>query len=75
MPCYTNIGPEKGPYLHRDARGAAIGVLESREKNMPIGMAMPTRWDATGAAATPSVRPPGSGLFGYRATPAWPPAA
>ena len=25
-------------------------MLESRENHMPIGMAMPTTWDATGAA-------------------------
>ena len=50
MAYFTNIGPEKGPYLHREARGAAIGVLESRDNHMPIGMALPSRWDAHGGA-------------------------
>ena len=50
MPIYfTNIGPARRLYLHRDARGAAIGVLESPDHHMPIGMAMPRRWDDDGA--------------------------
>ena len=48
---YTNIGPKRGPYLYRDAKYAgAIGVLRARDDHMPIGMAIPGRWDDDGAA-------------------------
>lgn len=44
---FTNIGPKPGPILHRH-RQDAIGVLESRENNSPIGMALGTGWDREG---------------------------
>src|SRR5689334_834958 len=44
---FTNIGPERGPILHR-ARLDAIGVLESRTNSSPIGMALGWYWDAEG---------------------------
>jgi hypothetical protein len=47
---FTNVGPKRGPFLHRDVGGAAIGVLESRANNMPIGMALGARWDPDGIA-------------------------
>jgi hypothetical protein len=48
--CYfTNIGPTKGPLRYRDVPGA-IGVLESPDNPMPIGMAMCRGWDRAGLA-------------------------
>jgi hypothetical protein len=47
MADFTNIGPERGPILHRHGLDA-IGVLESRDNNSPIGMALGWYWDAEG---------------------------
>jgi hypothetical protein len=38
---FTNVGPKSGPVRERDGR-SAIGVLVSRDNNMPIGMALGT---------------------------------
>ena len=52
MPIYfTNNGPKKGPWLYRDSKFAgAVGVLESPDKHMPIGMALGKGWRDDGAA-------------------------
>jgi hypothetical protein len=44
MPYFTNDGPRSGPILCRH-RIHALGVLESRENNAPIGMALPVSRD------------------------------
>ena len=51
MPIYfTPNGPKKGTWLDRDSRYAgAVGVHESHEVGMPIGMALPKSRDANGA--------------------------
>ena len=36
---YSTIGPKRGPYLARGARGAVIRVLRSPDPRTPIGMA------------------------------------
>jgi hypothetical protein len=41
---FTDVGPEEGPYLHRDAQGRAIHVLMYPTARRPIGMALPARW-------------------------------
>jgi hypothetical protein len=46
---FTNIGPETGPYLYRDAR-ATIDVLEAPDGVQPIGLAACVGSDAAGAA-------------------------
>jgi hypothetical protein len=38
MAYYTNVGPKSGPILWRDHYGA-IGVVESPDNRMPIGIA------------------------------------
>jgi hypothetical protein len=43
MAYFTNIGP----ILWRHGYGA-IGVLESRDNHMPIGMALEVGWDEAG---------------------------
>ena len=48
MAYFANVGPSRGPYLDRDARGRAIGVLESRDNHMPIGMAISEGPDGAG---------------------------
>ena len=50
MTYFTNIGPKNGPFLWRDARGAAIGVLEAPDNHSPIGMALPFGWTKDGVA-------------------------
>jgi hypothetical protein len=47
---FTASGPKTGPYLWRDAWGAAIGVLASRDNRIPIGMALPVGIGAGGVA-------------------------
>jgi hypothetical protein len=44
---FQNIGPERGPILHRHGLGA-IGVLQARDNNTPIGMAPGTGWNDAG---------------------------
>jgi hypothetical protein len=46
---YVNVGPVKGPVLHRSVP-SAIGVLESPDNHMPIGMAMCRTWNENGLA-------------------------
>jgi hypothetical protein len=43
----SNIGPEKGPILSRDAPDG-IGVLQARDNHMPIGIALGASWDEQG---------------------------
>ena len=44
---FANTGPKRGPYMAWDAN-AAIGVLESRDNHMPIGMAISEGSDGAG---------------------------
>jgi hypothetical protein len=46
---FANVGPAKGPVKHRSVP-SAIGVLESPDNHMPIGMAMCRTWDEQGLA-------------------------
>ena len=50
MPYFANIGPAKGPVMHRDRPPGSIGVLESPTNHMPIGMASCRGWDGQGRA-------------------------
>ena len=47
---FTNVGPKSGPILCRDRHGA-IGVMDSRENNRPIGMSLGGAWTDDGVAA------------------------
>jgi hypothetical protein len=49
MRYFANIGNAKGSVKYRDVIGA-IGVLESRDNHMPIGMAFCKTWDENGLA-------------------------
>jgi hypothetical protein len=46
---FANAGPERGPLL-RDATPSAIGVLETLDQPMPIGLALRVGVDAAGRA-------------------------
>ena len=47
---FTPNGPKKGPWLYRDSKFAGeVGVLESPDKPMPIGMALGEGWRDDGA--------------------------
>jgi hypothetical protein len=50
MRYFATSGPEVGPFLWRDTLGAAIGVLEARNKPSPIGMASLVARDEDGVA-------------------------
>ena len=50
MNFYANIDSKSGPYVHDDAKGAAIGVLEAPDNRMPIGVALPSGRDDNGVA-------------------------
>ena len=49
MAYFTNVGPKSGPIKYRDGHGA-IGVMEARDKHMPIGVALGVGWDGRGVA-------------------------
>jgi hypothetical protein len=49
MRYFANVGPDRGPILWRDAKGA-IGVLQAPEDHMPIGMALGCGPDGAGVA-------------------------
>ena len=38
----TNEGPERGPFLYRDAQDSTISVLEWPDADRPVGRAVPT---------------------------------
>jgi hypothetical protein len=49
-PYFANVGPVKGPLKHRDLPTGSIGVLESPDNHMPIGMTSCRGWDDQGRA-------------------------
>src|SRR5262249_11789145 len=39
---FANEGPERGPFLHRDAQDSPISILERPGAERPVGRAVPT---------------------------------
>jgi hypothetical protein len=46
---FANVGPMKGPLRYRDVPGS-VGVLESLDNPMPIGVAHGVTWNQKGYA-------------------------
>ena len=53
----TNEGPERGPFLYRDAQDSAISVMEWPGAYQPVGRALPTSWAHDGLVQC-HMRPP-----------------